>query len=89
MTLIYKGSMTGKGIIHNNGTDWKEMRRFTLKTLRNFGVGKASMEDTILEECDHLIDYFEGFGSNNNEVNLDQIFNRIALNIIWKMHISW
>ncbi|XP_066298812.1 cytochrome P450 2U1-like [Branchiostoma lanceolatum] len=32
------------------GTPWKEHRRFTLKSLREFGFGKRNMEGKILEE---------------------------------------
>nr|XP_046270090.1 cytochrome P450 2K1-like [Scatophagus argus] len=49
----------GHGILFANGESWKEMRRFALTTLRDFGMGKRMAEEKILDECHHLIQMFE------------------------------
>uniref|UniRef100_A0A6I8RMA8 Cytochrome P450 family 2 subfamily J member 2 n=1 Tax=Xenopus tropicalis TaxID=8364 RepID=A0A6I8RMA8_XENTR len=47
---------TNKGLVAAAyGLSWKEHRRFTLSTLRTFGLGKKSMQEKILEESEHLI----------------------------------
>ncbi|XP_062421997.1 cytochrome P450 2K1-like [Pungitius pungitius] len=47
------------GIIFGNGESWKEMRRFALTNLRDFGMGKKAAENKIIEEIQYLIDVFE------------------------------
>ncbi|XP_024863631.1 cytochrome P450 2K1 [Kryptolebias marmoratus] len=49
----------GHGIALANGDSWKEMKRFALTTLRDFGMGKKMSEDLIIEECGYLIKEFE------------------------------
>lgn len=49
------------GILFSNGEPWKEMRRFALTTLKDFGMGRKMSEEKIIEECGYLIDEFEQF----------------------------
>ncbi|NXW56369.1 CP2DE protein, partial [Eurystomus gularis] len=41
-------------VVARYGHIWKELRKFTLTTLRNFGMGKKSLEEQVTEEAGFL-----------------------------------
>ncbi|KAG7508912.1 cytochrome P450 2K1-like [Solea senegalensis] len=58
---IFKETSHGHGVVWANGDSWREMRRFALTNLRDFGMGKRACEDKITEECDYLVEVFKKF----------------------------
>ncbi|NXT46944.1 CP2C1 protein, partial [Pluvianellus socialis] len=44
------------GFVSKNEKKWRELRRFTLSTLRDFGMGKSSMSQRVQQEAQHLVE---------------------------------
>ncbi|XP_031594793.2 cytochrome P450 2F2-like isoform X2 [Oreochromis aureus] len=70
-----------KGVIlADYGSSWREHRRFALMTLRNFGLGKNSMEDRIHKEIKYTISTLEK--SIDKTMSPQVMFHNAASNII-------
>uniref|UniRef100_A0A672FPN2 Cytochrome P450 2F2-like n=2 Tax=Salarias fasciatus TaxID=181472 RepID=A0A672FPN2_SALFA len=67
-------------ILADYGSSWKEHRRFALMTLRNFGMGKNSMEDRIHGEIKYVVKTLEG--SIGKPFSPQVMFHNAASNII-------
>lgn len=58
--IMRNGGVKNRGVLFTDGTkNWHEQRRFTLRTLRDFGFGKQSMDGMLLHEVDELIQSFK------------------------------
>ncbi|XP_030411097.1 cytochrome P450 2K4-like [Gopherus evgoodei] len=77
---VFEEISKGYGIIFSHGNNWKVMRRFTLTTLRDFGVGKRVTEDRIVEECGFLMKDIES--RKGKPFDIATIMNAAVANII-------
>ncbi|XP_077130966.1 cytochrome P450 2K1-like [Ranitomeya variabilis] len=79
-TPVFDILSNGHGIIFSNGETWRSMRRFTLSTLRDFGMGKKSVEARIQDELMPLIESFRSH--NGKPFNTHILINTAVSNVI-------
>ncbi|XP_002933640.2 cytochrome P450 2K1-like [Xenopus tropicalis] len=70
----------GNGVVFANGENWKVMRRFTILALRDFGMGRRTIEYRINEECDFLVEKIKSYRGEPFENTM--IMNAAVANII-------
>merc|ERR1712142_284634 len=68
-----------------SGADWSEVRRFSLKTLRDIGFGKTSMEDLIQEEIATVCKKLEADQNSKGYVQMSQKFNIPVVSALWRI----
>ncbi|XP_017347065.1 cytochrome P450 2M1 isoform X2 [Ictalurus punctatus] len=54
----------GYGVLVSSGERWKQLRRFSLSTLKNFGMGRHTIEDKVKEEASCLVQTIGTFGDS-------------------------
>ncbi|XP_073504151.1 cytochrome P450 2K1-like [Phyllobates terribilis] len=77
---IFDVFSNGHGIIFSNGETWKSMRRFTISTLRDFGMGKKSVEARIQNELMPLIESIKSH--NGKPFNIHLLISSAVSNVI-------
>ncbi|KAI6192907.1 hypothetical protein M3Y99_01907100 [Aphelenchoides fujianensis] len=73
------------GIIEVEGDLWREQRRFTLQTFRNFGMGRNLMEQKILAQTEELVAEMRDEQAANESIDLPAMIERCVGSIICRM----
>ncbi|KAA0194234.1 Cytochrome P450 CYP3216A1 [Hyalella azteca] len=84
-TVIYFIT-NGRGIAMAEGQKWKDSRRITVQLLRDFGLGKTSIENYVNLELQTLLDTLHE--KVNKPVDLHHDLSTAVLNIVWHMLVG-
>ncbi|MBN3310018.1 CP2M1 protein, partial [Amia calva] len=75
----------GYGLLVSSGARWKELRRFSITTLKNFGMGRRSLEERIKEEATYLIEALRKHGGIDSAFNPKELLCNAVSNIIYSI----
>lgn len=79
-----RNGVKNRGILFSDGVDsWSEQRRFTLRTLRDFGFARESMQTMLHKELNDLIEAFKK--DINKPTEIGSILNAAVFNSLWNM----
>ena len=84
-TNVFVSNKTGLAM--SEGELWRDTRRFTLHHLRNFGMGKSSLEGYIHQQIAGFSEEILKPGCGK-EVSLESSLNVAIVNIIWNLVAS-
>jgi cytochrome P450 len=72
------------GIVFSHGEYWREQRKFAMKTLKDFGVGKSNLQAVINDEVAKLVEELrEEAGSQPVDLRLRT--NLAVVNSLWQI----
>ncbi|XP_052618913.1 cytochrome P450 2B1-like [Peromyscus californicus insignis] len=77
---VFEPIVQGCGLIFANGERWKTLRRFSVATMKDFGMGKQSVEERIKEEAQCLVEELQK--SQGAPMDPTFLFQCITANII-------
>ncbi|KAL4233896.1 hypothetical protein ACF0H5_008568 [Mactra antiquata] len=81
---VFDDEMRRGGIIlRPYGDGWRNTRRFTLQALRDFGVGKSSIEEKLNEELNAVTSYLDSF--NGKPASIRNVMQKAVTNVIFSI----
>jgi len=78
-----KNEKSSGGIVFSHGDHWREQRRFAMRTLKEFGVGKSHLQTVINDEVARLVDDLKD--ESGESINLKFRTNLAVVNTLWQI----
>lgn len=79
------------GVVFTDGVVWEEQRRFSLKTLRQLGMGRHGMVEHVEREAAEMVLHFGALVDCSSAkdgkaiVEMEHVFDVPVLNVLWAM----
>ena len=71
----------------SEGEEWQRYRRFALRTLKDFGFGRAGCESIIQDEANILCKQMRA-NTKNDHMFISTLFSVPVVNVLWQMVLS-
>ena len=72
--------------MNTEGHVWTQQRRVSLTKLRDLGFGRKSLDLSMVQEVDYVIDKLQEHGGSKVEIN--STFNAAIINVLWQIVAS-
>lgn len=66
MDLFVNGNY---GLVFSDNSFWRNQKRFALHVLRDFGIGKPILEETIIDQANQMKDFLIEWGKRPVDLN--------------------
>lgn len=78
------------GVVFTDGRSWEQQRKFSLKTLRQLGMGRSNMVTHMEREAVEMVAHFRTLcggmnGMDARPVHMEHAFDVPTLNVMWAL----
>lgn len=73
------------GLVFSDGDFWDSQRKFSVKILRQMGLGRSSMIEHIEREAADMIAHFRKISRDGAVIEMQHSFDIPVLNILWAL----
>lgn len=71
------------GIVFTDEENWEVQRKFTMKTLKQLGLGRTNMVEHIEREAYEMVEYFNEKSKDGSPIEMHDGFDIPVLNVMW------
>ena len=75
--------LTSTGVVWQSGQAWKILRKFSLQSLREFGLGKTSLEQKVFDEVDAATQYLKDRADTPTDIK--SLASMMIANVIYRI----